>query len=353
MKQICCLAGVGVAFIIGMMGCGGGETKDTPDDGGIEIKVDFGQSKPFADNCESIQVVALDSATCFPGEVLSSVIKGDTVYMVDRYVTPGLYAYTINGKKVFVYDKIGQGPGEVISPVDVQVSGDSVYVLDSQGMKVVTLNREGNFYKNTTVPYGHGFMIDDDGSILIDRGNQVYDDGKGMLARVNDGRISWVGDVPEYLENVTIVTPHSFTTYEGEAHLMPSMQPKIVKLHGEEFQTLYSFDFGAHWIPKTSLEGERHPLEIMKELVSGGYVRELRYQEGKDLICVSFVQGMDKDNSDIYFLLFDREGKRQALYKIEKSRLDHPLSFDSADNLVFLTGNDTPTFLVATMTLPK
>ena len=61
--------------------------------------------------------------------------------------------FTENGELInTIIDGVGSGPGEVSAPVDIYVSGDTVWVLDPNPRKLLKFSRDGNFVDQLTLP---------------------------------------------------------------------------------------------------------------------------------------------------------------------------------------------------------
>lgn len=97
------------------------------------------------------------------------VVSNDTLYLIDNYKAPGIYAYTKTGEQVFAYCARGNGPKEFNSLSDLCVTKDKVAAYDYLSGRVIVLDKFGNFHSKTKVAeHTYGAMLDRDGGMWMD-----------------------------------------------------------------------------------------------------------------------------------------------------------------------------------------
>lgn len=316
---------------------------------GIRIEVDIDDAIPFIENAgSSYEVLPLDISTpSFPGEVMSAVFAKDFFVLLDIFSAKGAFGYDYNGKQTFVYDKVGRGPKEVLGFSDVQVYGDSVYVLDELARKIIVLDKNGVFIdKIEGCPRNSDFFaIGEDGEMYFDHVNNPRADEGYNLTYVKDGESMGIAPIDKNLEDVTIASVHSLTNIGGKVSYKVPSSTKVLGLNGGKACVRYDFDFGKYWPGEDVLKSGRHPLLIVQDLKNGDWVRDLRFIESEEMICLSFL----KLNHFYYFVYDKRSGRGKTFVEEDKDKYSHPLGFDYSGRLVLLTRSEAPSIIYCTL----
>lgn len=97
-----------------------------------EIDTDFELTLPYTVSIDITKAVPMDDALShhkyvnFTEDVenimaipQNVVVKGDTIYAIDAYKSPGIYAYLTNGEQLFAYCSVGNGGRYHLSIVSV------------------------------------------------------------------------------------------------------------------------------------------------------------------------------------------------------------------------------------------
>lgn len=177
------------------------------------------------------------------------VVRGDTLFAIDTYKAPGVYAYNRNGEQLFSYCAVGDGPEEFYDLSDLTVDDISISAYDRTNGRIIDIDKKGNFVRKRDVPSQvFGAVIDQDGDYWIDFSNQA--DGGGKLAWRPDSAINFVAvlPVPEVLKGMVNVPLQQFhRLYDGELTYMPSFEHKIYTLRSGEAKLKYNLDFKGLW----------------------------------------------------------------------------------------------------------
>lgn len=160
------------------------------------------------------------------GSIQQMVVQGNTIYGIDPISHPGLYAYLGNGSQLFAYCKRGQGPEDLMSPMNMSISNNEISVFDFAEKKIMIFSKEGKYLESIELPIDAlAAMRDSSGGIWIDFSNQDYDDVKLGYTNGSMDSIQCVLNVPDYLKGMTEVPMTNILSLaDGELRYLPSME---------------------------------------------------------------------------------------------------------------------------------
>lgn len=214
----------------------------------VEIK--FDEATSIAKGLEVFTTIKFEEDTeHIMGSIQQMVVKGDTIFGIDPISHPGLYAYLKNGSQLFAYCSRGQGPEDLISPMNISINDNRVSVFDFAEKRIFDFTRQGEFIKTTDLPFfALSAMRDPISGIWVDYSNQEYEDVK--LGWMNDetDSIMTVLKVPDHLKGMTEVSLANLVTLpNGELRYMPSLEPLIYNLCEGHADLLYRLEFNGIW----------------------------------------------------------------------------------------------------------
>lgn len=307
------------------------------------LTVDMQDAQPLKDAVASISVVNFsDTTDTFFGEILSMEIINDTIYIFDRFSNQGLYAYDKSGQLLYAYNKKGPGPEEFIGLADFSINGQEIALLDCHANKIIFIDKQGNFIRQTPAEYQAQNLCVTDNGIWYDRSNIASENNEKLIYVPNGGEKTMVLPIPDDIENINFLTPHATVKARGDSiYYLPCIEPSIYKCHDAKAQMLYALDFNGSW-PTWGNSKSQHPGEILKNIVDNGLVHQLRILAENDLICLTF-----HCNDKVYVDIIDTKTDNSALYYLTTDDLDKTgepvcisngqIVFGNQDSLLFMT----------------
>lgn len=100
----------------------------------------------FYSQIDSIQLIKLEQTDeTIIGKVSCLFVVHDTLFVVDYSKAKSIFAFDMNGNFLYKIDKVGNGPGEYQSLNMVQISDNSISIIDWFSWKLIQYDLEGNF----------------------------------------------------------------------------------------------------------------------------------------------------------------------------------------------------------------
>lgn len=286
------------------------------------------------------EMVLDENSEFFPGMIHKMQYVNDTIYVLDIHKSPGLYAYDRNGKFLYAYEKVGQGPEEFMSLADFQLSDTAIWLLDNFGEKILELNKKGNYVSAFPINnLAFSFAILPDGNVYFDTGNAVFTDKSKLLFKRGEELIS-VMMVPEELENITISPTNTLIGKGSGVLYLPPMENVVYEYNEGEMVNTYRFDFGLDWPNKKFLfqNKKMHPLMLLRHIVDSSYIYEMNFLSDGDILLLNFM----KDDS-FYLFFYNMKTDKHKLYIDTNKEFYRPLSL-SGDK--FYVVKETDSFIV-------
>ena len=84
----------------------------------------------------------------------NKIIEHNNKYFIlDKNSFSSIVSFKKDGKPIKKYGRIGQGPGEYVSPWDVDIDTTGLYILDTKSKKVIHYSEEGSFLEERKIPF--------------------------------------------------------------------------------------------------------------------------------------------------------------------------------------------------------
>lgn len=123
----------------------------------------------------TVNMVVLETTTeSILGNISSIQIYNDSIFILDRISSKGVFLFNKEGKFLQRIGKIGQGPEEYIQPTDFTINKKDklLYIIDSQVQKILTydlrnckciksINLKDNRYRSYHIQYTNGSLYSD------------------------------------------------------------------------------------------------------------------------------------------------------------------------------------------------
>ncbi len=95
----------------------------------VEIVINSGKVK-LSDLVSSTQIVPLESnENCLIGGITKLLYYDNKIFVLDSYVSKGLFVFDKNGKFLYKVGRVGQGPGEFNNPTDFYIDKDKQEIV--------------------------------------------------------------------------------------------------------------------------------------------------------------------------------------------------------------------------------
>ena len=309
-------------------------TSSVPVDSTV-LSISIENARPISNNLEKIKVISLDEdVENIMGIPQAMEVRGDTLFAVDSYHAPGIYAYLMDGTQLWAYCSEGGSEEDISSPFNLSVTDNYVTAYDKGGSKLITLDKSGKFVRNTALPIGGvGAMMDVNGGIWTDYSNQDYADTELSFRANPDSEEIEILPVPELVKGMTVVGLRSLAPLkDGTINYLPEMQPKVYSLHDGKASLKYVLDFGSLWPDDDTMKKEYNN-DYWASNIRKFPVNRLKIDENQDWVGISFT---NKENNYIY--LYDKKNKEGLTYIDDTQEYYAPLAL--IGDTVYLQAKD-------------
>lgn len=283
---------------------------------------------------ESELIVLDDSVGDIMGPPLNMVVRGDTIFGMDAYRNPGLYAYLRSGKQIMAYTHQGSGPGDLISPSCLKVSDAEISVYDTANKQIIIIDKEGNYLRSISIPnMALNAMTGYNEDYWVDFSNIPNDEWELTWKKNEDAPWKGVLEVPDYAKGITIIEIQSLQTLaNGDIIYKPVLQPRVYTLRDGNAKLRYELDFNGLW-PEES--------EIKKEYTGNDWAKKIRnfpvqsvfVLESDNFLLVYFIHDGQK-----YMHIYDKNISEGKTYILDRETYLSPKYITNTE--LFLYRND-------------
>lgn len=244
------------------------------------------------------------------GSLHNIVVRGDTIFAIDPYKNPGIYAYLKYGRQLFAYCSVGNGPGDLIAPTCISVTDDEVSTYDGAQFKIIVIGKDGKYRRSIDVPpMTLNAILDTEGNVWADFSNQDLADERIMWKAPDDTAYSTVMEVPDLLKGMTLIVMEALQNLpDGTVGYTPAMEPRIYTLADGKIAERYNLDFNGLWPDdetfKTEFTGNAWAPK-------SNYfpVKSLRYNESDRYLVIRFIN----DNMTYLYILDKASGRAKIV----------------------------------------
>jgi hypothetical protein len=230
--------------------------------------------QPLELNSVDFIILKEDSKTMY-AEIDKVVYSDENFYIGDFFGGRRVVSFDNLGNPVASFGKRGNGPGEYVLPIDLCVTQDFVYILDSPQRKLLRYNKTGEFIDSKEVPFRcNGFVPLNNGNFLFNISANVLDNNSQIC--LTDSTLTPLKFSLQYPEGYvdSWFTNNSFRITDSE-----------IVYYSSPCDTIYTFDLNGELAKKTVLNfrGGSLPKEAklnfskyddFNELESGMHLRD-------------------------------------------------------------------------------
>lgn len=277
----------------------------------INIEPEFYDSVAEKMDKPRFVVISEDDNTMF-AEICRVIDRNDKYFILDRYDARTVVSFTHDGKPYASYGRTGNGPGEYVFPLDIDVRDSTVYILDSSSKKLIIYSEHGTYIGEKPVPFfADAFKVTDNGDYLFNLapGNEyqtcVADSSLGDLQY----RLKYD---PKYKGGWG--TNDIIREYPDGAiyYLAPRDTLYILDGDGVPVKGMV-FDFLGKGLPEIAKE------DYIAADRNGATDNKLRLINSPMLLSNGLWLGLAEDGENDYSILFDPENNRSGARKFDKS----------------------------------
>lgn len=224
----------------------------------VDISININEAKTLANfNLQKYNISFDESVENIIGFATNIVVKNDTIFAVDGYKSPGVYAYSKEGKQLFAYCSIGNGPEDILNPRDLSVTDSEISIFDRGSGNIVVFDKRGSFKRKIkTDIMAVGGIMDDNKCIWIDYSNQRSSDGAAKISYRPDSIVNFVPVilVPEHLKGFTTISLQPFHRLpDGQIIYLAELEPTVYNLSNGKASVRYNLDFNGLWPSKEEM----------------------------------------------------------------------------------------------------
>lgn len=154
----------------------------------LVIKVRKDGGKPMTTSAlidNDHRIIKLETGDDFLiGEIKKVIVHNNKVFVFDEKIVEKLFCFDISGKYLFTVGKRGNGPGEMDTPRDFDISNDRIYIIDRK-CQVYIFDMNGNYLSTLRLPFLSVNICTFNDSTLFFYNNSYMDEFKFHLAKVN------------------------------------------------------------------------------------------------------------------------------------------------------------------------
>ncbi|MEA1878165.1 MAG: 6-bladed beta-propeller [Bacteroidota bacterium] len=292
-----------VLLLVAMPGRGVAQELDVVDIGAV-----FNETIPLnlSEIASGIEYIPLEtSETCILGSVYNLRIHGDNIVLISNRK---VYLFNTNGKFIRKLGDQGKGPGEYVWARDIQIhpNGESVFILDITGVKIIEIALDGRHLRSIKLPklqMPEDFLFSNDHFyVLCGRGgsseNFVYEmDDQGVLVRSLNITCEAFGTALHGFFQET----GGFLLHDNYFDLATVWNDTIFRIHSSgRKEALYLVDYGKFKYPLDGAKGS-----LVNQAMKKGYA----FQHWR-AISENYLFIHSQDGRDLKLVVYDRNKKK-------------------------------------------
>lgn len=303
------------------------------------INIDIKKSHPLTNQISEIKTIVLNdsNAEVSPGIIFNGEILNDTLYAIDAYKSPEIYAYSItDGRQLYGYSKVGNGPEDILTLSDLNVNPNSISAYDRINNRILKIDKHGNFISVENAPSdATEAIVDNNGNIWIEYSNN--DDNCVKLSYISsESKIEQtIRPTPNHLKGIMVVPKRSFFKMsDGSISYYPWLENTIYTLQNGKISKKYFLNLNG------LMPDEK---ELRAWAINGDWadhlrkmpLKQLTYCEDTDRVVIFL-----KVNDTGYIHLYNKTSKIGKTYEDIDNRYIYPIAV-TGEKLYMLTDEDS------------
>lgn len=156
-----------ISFFFLLLSCTGVSTKTMEEAGNICANID---SLSMAElNVNFLRYIPLETNEQSLISNITKVVFVDHCFYIFDRLAKRVVVFSDKGKYLYHIQKIGNGPGEYVEPIDMNVAQNgTIYIADNATQRIIEYTHEGKKFKDINVGfYFGGFALSGDGNFYL------------------------------------------------------------------------------------------------------------------------------------------------------------------------------------------
>jgi len=255
-------------------------------------------------------------------EVGKLIIHGDGIYVLDKKTMKNIYVFNMNGNFLYKVLAKGEGPGELMEPVDFNIKNDQIYVLDRLLKKIAVYDLTGAFVDEKKVEARLlNFELLNDGNILalseINGGDNENE--KLTLLSLGEGEQLKNFSVAQNTRDGNLKLDNVFSLYNDGILYWQIFDNTVYTFQNGDVFERYKIDFGEYTIGPNIL---KLPLDVRLVKLN---TNKKRY--------AGLLDNVIEDNVNLYFSFLHNGKTYNALFNKNTKELNTFLLVDNEKNI--------------------
>lgn len=229
---------------------------------------------------------------CLIGEISKVIIKADKIFVLDGNIAKKLFCFDLQGNYLFSFGMIGDGPGEMDSPRDFDVTNDHVFIIDRQ-CRVFTFNLTGEYQSTFRLPFLTTQLYAVNDTSIFYYTSAITDSFKYYLTQVNNTYVSsFTFPIQSDLVGEYGI-PQAFHKHDDHALFVKFLCDTIFSISESKVQPLYVIQFPGEY-PKKTFKDKRVLEEVYSDPTTYGKLFNMHMAEtSDDLFFLSSYDGIN------------------------------------------------------------
>lgn len=197
---------------------------------------------------------------CLIGEITKVAITGNHLFVLDSKVAKKLFCFDLSGKYLFSVGIMGDGPGEMDTPRDFDVTENRIFIIDRQ-CRLFSFDTTGKYMSNIRLPFNTTKICAFNDTTYFFYSNMIMDDFKFYLTKV-----AYPGNVESFtfpIQSVNVEKygmPQAFSRNMTKSPFMKFLSDTIFTLTKDKIVASYVINFPTYY-PQTIFD---NPNELDK-----------------------------------------------------------------------------------------
>ncbi len=313
-------------------------TEDYP----ITVSIKIDEAVPMDKALKSKQIITFTEDTeNIMGIPQNMVVRGDTIYALDVYSNPGIFAYLKNGEQVFAYCHMGSGPGDINMPSCLSVTDDEISTYDGSSYKIVVIGKDGVYRRSIDAPtMSLSAILDPKGDVWADFSNQPYDSVRVSWKAADISDFEPVMTVPELQKGITSIEVEPLQIlFDGTVGYMPTMENNLYSLSDGKATLKYHLDFNGVWPDDDEFKAKFTGLDWAPKLMHFP-IKALRFQESERFLVIKFMY-----DKKVYLHILNKVNGQERTIKLDDEMYIGSSYLD--DSELYLTRKDNQLEIMA------
>lgn len=285
-------------------------------------------------NNPTFVILKEDDATMY-SDITKIIDTSERYFIIDSWGARKVAAFDHYGKPLTAFGRRGNGPGEYITPTDLTVDSNFVYILDNAGQSIIKYDYSGNYISKKAIPfYASAFCSLGNGNFIF---HLDYSENTPWQLCITDSTYAPLSMMIPY--------PKGFVSSPHTKDALCKTTSKGITFYASPSDTIYNIDDNGSIYKKTALRYDCGPIdEVAKRDYNFAFEQGLLEDKGMTLSenpmvtsdGISYCRARIKDKS--YLLIYNEatgeSGVRKFGDRMSSFSLITPAAVDRKGKLI-------------------